>query len=276
MRPLSNRLRAALPTPTAALAVLLAALCSLNSGATTALASPLTQSFLIGFNEDASHFAFVSYQTSDVEQTGSAVLYVLELAGDRYVGGTPRGYGGMQLDAAGNIISNTEDGVAALRAALTEPGSPLARYGIELGNYRPLYLHAPGEVAAEAPARAKALIIDLPGRASGEVMLEIESFDLPGAGLGDGLSCRGILGNVEARGYALSLRRDQGAVRLIHRDRSLPRSRNCPTHYGIAALVLPFDSPEATSADAVAVIRYSFPGFEGLGVGYLALPVPLE
>ncbi|MEC8710651.1 MAG: hypothetical protein VXX87_03625 [Pseudomonadota bacterium] len=144
MRPLSSRLRAALPTPTAALAMLLAALGSLNGGATTALASPLTQSFLIGFNEDASHFAFVSYQTSDVEQTGSAVLYELELAGDRYVGGTPRGYGGMQLDAAGNIISNTEDGVAALRAALTEPGSPLARYGIELGNYRPLYLHAPG------------------------------------------------------------------------------------------------------------------------------------
>ena len=52
------------------------------------------------------------------------MLYVLELAGDRYVGGTPRGYGGMQLDAAGDIIGNTEDGVAALRAALTEPGSP--------------------------------------------------------------------------------------------------------------------------------------------------------
>ncbi len=61
------------------------------------------------------------------------MLYVLELEGDRYVGGTPRGYGGMQLDAAGDIISNTEDGVAALRAALTEPGSPLTRFGIELG-----------------------------------------------------------------------------------------------------------------------------------------------
>ncbi len=40
------------------------------------------------------------------------MLYVLELAGERYVGGTPRGYGGMQLDAAGGIISNTEDGVS--------------------------------------------------------------------------------------------------------------------------------------------------------------------
>ena len=182
----------------------------------------------------------------------------------------------MQLDAAGDIISNTEDGVAALRAALTEPGSPLTRFGIELGNYRPLYLHAPGEVGAEAPAKAQALIVDVPGRASGDVVLAIESFDLPGAGLGDGLSCRDILGNAEARGYALTLRRDQGAVRQIHRDRSLPRSRRCPTHYGIAALVLPFDSPGATSADAVAVIRYSFPGFEGPGMGYLALPVPLE
>ena len=66
------------------------------------------------------------------------MLYVLELEGDRFVGGTPRGYGSMQLDAAGDIISNTEDGVAALRAALSEPGSPLARFGIELGNYRPL------------------------------------------------------------------------------------------------------------------------------------------
>lgn len=276
MRPLSNRLRAALPNPTAALAVLLTALGGLSSGVTAALASPLTQSFLIGFNEEASHFAFVTYQTSEVEQTGSAVLYVLELEGDRYVGGTPRGYGGMQLDAAGDIISNTEDGVAALRAALTEPGSPLTRFGIELGNYRPLYLHAPGEVGAEAPAKAQALIVDVPGRASGDVVLAIESFDLPGAGLGDGLSCRDILGNAEARGYALTLRRDQGAVRQVHRDRSLPRSRRCPTHYGIAALVLPFDSPGATSADAVAVIRYSFPGFEGPGMGYLALPVPLE
>ena len=276
MRPCSNPFRPALPTPVTALLVLLAALVGLNTGVRSALASPLTQSFLIGFNAEASHFAFVTYQTSDVEQTGSAVLYVLELAGDRYVGGTPRGYGGMQLDAAGDIIGNTEDGVAALLAALTEPGSPLARFGIELGNYRPLYLHAPGEVAAEAPARAQALIIDLPGRASGEVALEIESFELPGAGLGDGLSCRDILGNAEARGYALTLRRDQGAVQLIHRDRSLPRSRRCPTHYGIAALVLPFDSPATSAPVAVAVIRYSFPGFEGPGIGYLALPVPLE
>jgi len=144
MRPCSNPFRPALPTPVAALLVLLAALVGLNTGVRGALASPLTQSFPIGFNAEASHFAFVTYQTSDVEQTGSAVLYMLELAGDRYVGGTPRGYGGMQLDAAGDIISNTEDGVAALRAALTEPGSPLARFGIELGNYRPLYLHAPG------------------------------------------------------------------------------------------------------------------------------------
>ena len=89
--------RPALPTPVAALLVLLAALVGLNTGVRGALASPLTQSFLIGFNAEASHFAFVTYQTSDVEQTGSAVLYVLELAGDRYVGGTPRGYGGMQL-----------------------------------------------------------------------------------------------------------------------------------------------------------------------------------
>jgi predicted secreted protein len=258
------------------LMVLLTALGGLNTSTPAALASPLTQSFLIGFNEEASHFAFVTYQTSDVEQTGSAVLYVLELAGDRYVGDTPRGYGGMQLDAAGDIISNTEDGVAALRAALTEPRSPLTRFGIELGNYRPLYPHAPGEVAAEAPAKAQALIVDVPGRASGDVVLEIDSFDLPGAGLGDGLSCRDILGNAEARGYALTLRRDQGAVRQVHRDRSLPRSRRCPAHYGIAALVLPFDRPGATSANAVAVIRYSFPGFEGPGMGYLALPVPLE
>ena len=276
MRPCSNSFRPALPTPTAALMVLLVALVGLNTGVRGALASPLTQNFLIGFNAEASHFAFVTYQTSDVEQTGSAVLYVLELAGDRYVGGTPRGYGGMQLDAAGDIISNTEDGVAALRAALTKPGSPLTRFGIELGNYRPLYLHAPGEVAAEAPAKAQALIVDAPGRASGDVVLEIESFDLPGEGLGDGLSCRDILGNAEAQGYALTLRRDQGAVRQIHRDRSLPRSRRCPTHYGIAALVLPFDSPAASAPVAVAVIRYSFPGFEGPGIGYLALPVPLE
>ncbi|HCI01423.1 MAG TPA: hypothetical protein DFJ59_11585 [Alphaproteobacteria bacterium] len=26
----------------------------------------------------------------------------------------------------------------------------------------------------------------------------------------------------------------------------------------------------------MAVIRYNFPGFEGSGIGYLALPVPLE
>ena len=50
MRPLSNRLCAALPNPTAVLAVLLTALGGLSSGVTAALASPLTQSFLIGFN----------------------------------------------------------------------------------------------------------------------------------------------------------------------------------------------------------------------------------
>ena len=65
-------------------------------------------------------------------------------------------------------------------------------------------------------------------------------------------------------------------MRQIHGDRSLPRSRRCPTHYGIAALVLPFDSPAASAPVAVAVIRYSFPGFEGPGIGYLALPMPLE
>ena len=69
--------------------------------------------------------------------------------------------------------------LAALVGLNTGVRGALARFGIELGNYHPLYLHAPGEVAAEAPARAQALIIDLPGRASGEVALEIESFALP-------------------------------------------------------------------------------------------------
>ncbi|MBL6773437.1 MAG: DUF2259 domain-containing protein [Alphaproteobacteria bacterium] len=77
-------------------------------------------------------------------------------------------------------------------------------------------------------------------------------------------------------------RRDRiGACARKENHETLPEqapacSRSCPTHYGIAALVLPFDSPAASAPVAVAVIRYSFPGFEEPEIGYLALPVPLE
>lgn len=77
---------------------------------------------------------------------------------------------------------------------------------------------------------------------------------------------------VETAGFALTLQADGGPGRTLHRDERLPYSRACPAHYGISAIITPFDGAPGR---AVAMISVYQLGFEGLDRRFLAVPFDL-
>ena len=233
----------------------------------SALASPVTERFIFGFSPDGSHFAFATYETSDAANFGFARLYVLDVANDAYVGGTPKSYGGES--------TGLTTGPQALGALLRDPASPLASVGIEIGNYRSLFTHHLGQDTLTFADIAEMDLHASPTFQVGELLLRLEEFEVPGSTMLDGIPCTDMIG-AEAKGFGLRLARLSGAagealdLNWVYRDTNVPTSRFCPHGYGIADVVMPF---EATNGPTIALIRFFQMGFEGSAQNFIAVPV---
>jgi predicted secreted protein len=95
--------------------------------------------------------------------------------------------------------------------------------------------------------------------------LSLQEFVAKGADL-----CRSMKVNV--RGFSLSLAEDAKpeAKREVYRDKSVPKSRNCPSAYGIGGVVTPGPASKGPHMVMVQVVSL---GFEGNNLRWLAIPV---
>ncbi|ODT76786.1 MAG: hypothetical protein ABS76_29865 [Pelagibacterium sp. SCN 64-44] len=210
----------------------------------------------VGFSRDFRYFAFEEFGNQDGSGFAYANLYVVDLATDTWVIGTP-----IRLQA-----DDETTGLAEIRAeARARAESHITEFRIDV----------PVEIAAligdGVPDNdAKSLVFGapgyLPGAVAGRYTLDLSTFTTNAVS-----PCTEWFG-VQPKGYELRIG-DSGTQRLVHRDGPLPRSRGCPLDYRLYAVVMPHMG--AILAHAVAIISVYPGGFEGPDRRFLAVPLGL-
>lgn len=210
----------------------------------------------VGFSPEFRYFAFEEFGIQDGSGFAYSNLYVVDLASDSWVVGTP----------VRRQAESEETSLEEIRAAVAEKA---------VGHIEGFNIQVPVEIAAligDGVPDTDARSLDFgapgyqPGAVSGDYTLELETFETTATS-----PCAEWFG-VEPLGYELLLS-DSGTTRLIHRDGSLPRSRGCPTDYRIHSVVMPFQG--TTLSNAVAIISVYPGGFEGPDRRFLAVPLGL-
>ena len=119
-------------------------------------------------------------------------------------------------------------------------------------------------------ARRLALPTDVAGEGA-EILLDTIPLPSTGCVLS---SDSGASEDGKALGFRLILRRPNGGIRTLHVDTRLPKSRECPSGYGIAAVYVA-RPPGKPPVLAVLLQRFS-PGWEGPDRRFLAVTAVLE
>lgn len=210
----------------------------------------------LGYSQDLRYFAFEEFGIQDGSGFAYANVYVVDLATDSWVIGTPV-----------RVQADTEDrGIVSIRQdAIGQASRLIAEFGIEV----PVDVVALiGDGIPDTDARS--LTFGAPGYGPGEVqethLLALSTF--PASAVSPCAEWFGI----DPLGFDLSLT-SGGAERVIHRDDALPRSRGCPLDYRIHGVVMPFGAPAEDAA--VAIISVYPGGFEGPDRRFLAVPLGL-
>lgn len=223
---------------------------ALTAGAT--LGGDRALADFIGYSDDGRYFAFEEYGVQDGSGFPYATIYVIDLAADRWVPGSPY-----------RIRLESEDAdVEAARDDAHEQAEPKLDELEIGGGVDIIALNGDGE-----PNDGRSLRYGRPGYGLDapadlyELTLETFPADSPE-------NCETYLGE-RALGYALirdgeDVYRDTGA---------LPRSRGCPLGYRIHAVVAPPPWLFEVSAPVAIVSVYPF-GFEGPDRRFLAVPLP--
>lgn len=209
----------------------------------------------IGFSEDGQYFAFEEFGVQDGSGFPYSNIYVLDVAADSWVSGTPvrvslEGDGATQEEARSEAAGEAAEVLADL--GITAPADIIA-------------MNADGE-----PGDASFLTFGQPGYFPNNVLdpmtltLNMFQADSPA-------QCEGLIGE-KAKGIILSLSGGAEPAHEIYRDNTvLPESRGCPSVYRIHAIVAPqYTVPPA--AHVAIIATYPF-GFEGPDRRFIAIPL---
>jgi predicted secreted protein len=223
------------------------------SGLTPAHTAELAESAIVGYSVDGRYFAFEEFGIQDGSGFAYSNVFVIDLERDRWVPGTP-------------IRRRGEDETERLfdvRAeAMADAQTHLDRLHISAA-YRTLAATTPMEAGDQERhltfnPRPILTPIDPP------LTMRLQRLTMA--------SPRDCFDMVETAGFVLTVQAEGGPERTVHRDERLPYSRACPSDYGIAAIITPFDGAPGR---AVAMISVYQLGFEGLDRRFLAVPFDL-
>ncbi|MFN0264089.1 DUF2259 domain-containing protein [Tepidamorphus sp. 3E244] len=201
---------------------------------------------VVGYSQDGSHFAFAEYGRQDGSGFPYAALYVVDLDQDRYVGGAP-----FRVLPEDDQMSIGE----ALAQVHAQAEGTLADYGIS----QPARLVA-ADPPTEHDANPRQIAFNpIPGLTSNVAprRLTLTTVNLP-----DKPICQQM---GDTYGFALAL---DGVE--VYRDTSIPKSRNCPLDYQVAAIVMPMEAPFDRAVAIISVIQV---GFEGPRRRVIAVPI---
>lgn len=212
---------------------------------------------VIGFSPDGKYVAFEQYGMQDGSGWPYSDIFVIDLAADDWVDGTP-------------VSVTIEDEMAMPRqaraAAMEEAAAVLKRVGID-GSVPgvPLLRHELTDGGIDPHSASFQIFWGAPN--TYELKLTEREIAAPAG-------CPEDFGPF--RLYDLALVYPDGRQRMLHRDKTLPKSRGCPMGYGIAEVwhfEPAYEAPEGTEPAELILLHMRQPGFEGPDVRFLAIGV---
>lgn len=233
-------------------------------GAVAAHAGDRAQLNYLGFSDDGRYFAYEQYGIEDGSGDFYSSIFVLDLAKDRLMDGSPFSAEGLGDDAASSLP-------ATRAAALHLAQSLLEQYGI-INPVAVAALNGDGLLGPDGlPLDGKAIRFGQPFYAGiqYDYTMTLEQLDVPNSD-----TCRESADS-PYQGFALTLADNENAAeapRELHRDagdKPLPALRGCALYYSIYSIVYPLES----EGDPVALISIYTQGFEGLSRRFVAVPV---
>ncbi|WDR02105.1 DUF2259 domain-containing protein [Devosia algicola] len=224
-------------------------------GISPALAGDRAQFHAIGFSPRANFFAFEEFGIADGSGLAYSTVYVVDLNRDSWVVGTP-----IKLEA-----HNEQTSLATIRTKNLAAASTLIS---ELDLNRPIQMIALiGDGATDTDATHLHFGMPgyvEPGAVNGDYSLTLSSFSATSAA-----PCKNWFGD-DPLGFQLNYN-DNGSTRALHRDDSLPMSRDCPMAYRLYGVALPFDASDMD--DGIAIVSMFPHGFEGPDRRFLVVPL---
>jgi predicted secreted protein len=226
--------------------------------AAPALAADGAQSQAIGYSADGKYFAFEQYGIEDGSGFPFWDIFVLDLAADSWVPGTPV-----------RIRIDSEDAkLKDARAKAHAAAKPVIdRLGIdEPANL--LLANPQTEILADrSTVNFNAFYRYREPQAQGDYQLAVTTIDLP-------VPANCTDPDFKPLGLQLTLKDlKTGGTEVLAKDEAIPKSRYCPLFYDIEAVYAPssYDVP----GRHVAIIGYYSRGFEGEDRRFLAVPFDL-
>jgi predicted secreted protein len=232
-------------------AVIILALFMTAISAGQVIAADAADRAIIGFSADGRYFAFEEFGIQDGSGFAYANIFVLDLAEDKWVEGSP-----VRVQKREEIASSLYE---ARRQALTEAAPLIDRFG----TIQPARLLASNAVGEEV-ADPHTMVFKRYHNLTTLWTVKLTHVDLPLPP-----HCQSL---PSVKGFALSVAVDGKEPVEFYRDKSLPESRGCPESYRLADVI---SFGEAEKGKAVVLVHRLTFGFEGRDARFMAVPVAL-
>ncbi len=225
---------------------------------------------VLGFSPDGRHFAFEQYGTQDGSGSLYSIVTAIQIAGDKPAKGTPvTAIMDPDNPSLGKVPRDRQ--LAEIRAKAVAAAAPIltqlnvSQSGQMMASHRDA--HARSILPAEqvkAAMKAAVTTVTLPAEHFGaDARLVLREFDIAVP------QCKDLPSREHPSGFGLTLERKGRPTIHLNRDQTIPPSRRCPEHYGIAEV---HALPLADGSTALAVlIHYFYPSFEGPDRRFLAV-----
>jgi predicted secreted protein len=219
-----------------------------------AQAADMAEYRVFGYSADGTVFAFEEYGVQDGSGFSFSNIYMIDLEKDRWLANTP-----IRVRLDDETVP-----LATARALARQQGADLfATHDID-GAFRTLAATTPMELSDQQETLAfypRAILTPID---------PLHTLTLNQIALESPRDCFNL---AETAGFELLLTVDGQGTATVHRDETLPMSRQCPVRYGLAAVIAPFN---AGPGRAVALISIYQLGFEGSDRRFLAVPFDLK
>lgn len=228
---------------------------------------------VIGFSPDGNYFAFEQYGELDAGASGSgwSEIDIIDTRSDDFVGGKPI-----------RIVDESEDATLTLEQARAQAAAQakpiLAKYGIAARGERTAFdkFTFPDDMVAynDIPRLEQVAQKFLSTANSQAEISTVQLDEILAASTAD---CSASFDDAQqkdaagkARGFRLTLQGQDGKpMKVLHEDKAVPGSRNCPTSYSVSE-AYEFTPKGKPAAVAVLVQRFS-QGFEGRDRRFMAV-----
>lgn len=211
----------------------------------------------LGFSADGRYLAYEEFGVQDGSGFPYSNIFILDVAEDKWAGGSPFRV----------LLEDEQPGLATVRAK-SAAAAAVAITKLQISEPAVIEaMNGDGEVGHDGSSisfGARGFGMDPPPN---PVTLRIESFESTST-----VPCVESFGFPPPVGFALTLEAD-GKSTELHRDKSVPASRNCTVAYRPFGIVAPVNW-SWNQRTPVAIISVFSQGFEGPDRRFIAVPVP--